>query len=57
MKPIRYRARDGMEIPAYLTLPRGVESKNLPLVVHPHGGPWARDNWGYNAYAQFLANR
>jgi dipeptidyl aminopeptidase/acylaminoacyl peptidase len=57
MKPIRYRARDGLEIPAYLTLPRGVEAKNLPVVVHPHGGPWARDGWGYDPYAQFLANR
>ncbi len=57
MKPIRYTARDGLEIPGYLTLPRGVEPKNLPTVIHPHGGPWARDNWGYNAYVQFLANR
>jgi dipeptidyl aminopeptidase/acylaminoacyl peptidase len=57
MKPIRYKARDGLEIPAYLTLPRGVEAKNLPTVIHPHGGPWARDTWGYNPYAQFLANR
>lgn len=57
MKPIRYRARDGLMIPAYLTLPEGVPAKNLPLVLHPHGGPWARDNWGYDAYAQFLANR
>ncbi len=57
MKPIRYRARDGLMIPAYLTLPKGVPAKNLPLVLHPHGGPWARDNWGYDGYAQFLANR
>ncbi len=57
MKAIRYKARDGLEIPAYLTLPRGVEPKNLPTVIHPHGGPWARDTWGYNPYAQFLANR
>lgn len=57
MKPIRYKARDGLEIPAYLTLPRGVKAKNLPLIVHPHGGPWARDGWGYDPWPQFLANR
>ncbi len=57
MQAIRYRARDGLEIPAYLTLPRGVQAKKLPLIVHPHGGPWARDTWGYDPYAQFLANR
>lgn len=57
MKAIRYKARDGMEIPAYLTLPKGVDPKNLPVVIHPHGGPWARDTWGYDSYAQFLANR
>jgi dipeptidyl aminopeptidase/acylaminoacyl peptidase len=57
MKPIRYKSSDGLEIPAYLTLPKGVEAKNLPLVVVPHGGPWGRDSWGYNAIAQFLANR
>ena len=57
MKAIRYTARDGLEIPAYLTLPLGVAPKNLPVVVNPHGGPWARDTWGYNADAQFLANR
>lgn len=57
MKAIRYKSRDGLEIPAYLTIPKGVEPKNLPTVIHPHGGPWARDNWGYDSYAQFLANR
>ena len=57
MKPIRYQARDGMEIPAYLTLPKGIPAKNLPVVLHPHGGPWSRDTWGYDSYAQFLANR
>ncbi|HKP68695.1 MAG TPA: S9 family peptidase, partial [Pyrinomonadaceae bacterium] len=57
MRPIRYKSSDGLEIPAYLTLPKGVAEKNLPLVVVPHGGPWARDNWGYNSFAQFLANR
>jgi len=57
MQPIRYPSSDGLEIPAYLTLPRGAEPKNLPLVVFPHGGPWGRDTWGYHSYAQFLANR
>ncbi len=57
MKPIRYKSSDGLEIPAYLTLPVGQEAKNLPLLVFPHGGPWARDNWGYDPYAQFFANR
>jgi dipeptidyl aminopeptidase/acylaminoacyl peptidase len=57
MTPIRYKSSDGLEIPAYLTLPKGVEAKNLPLVVFPHGGPWARDSWGFDPYAQMLANR
>ena len=57
MQAIRYRSSDGLEIPAYLTLPRGVPPKGLPLVVVPHGGPWARDEWGYDPFAQFLANR
>ena len=57
MKVIQYKSSDGLEIPAYLTLPKGVEARNLPLVVVPHGGPWARDQWGYNPLAQFLANR
>jgi dipeptidyl aminopeptidase/acylaminoacyl peptidase len=57
MKPISYQSSDGLEIPAFLTLPKGLEPKNLPLIVFPHGGPWARDGWGYNSFAQFLANR
>ncbi|MGI9054903.1 MAG: S9 family peptidase, partial [Pyrinomonadaceae bacterium] len=57
MKPITYKSSDGLEIPAYLTLPKGVPAKNLPLVVFPHGGPWARDGWGYSTFPQFLANR
>lgn len=57
MEPITYKSSDGLEIPAYLTLPLGKEPKNLPVIVLPHGGPWARDNWGYNSFAQFLANR
>ncbi len=57
MKALRYQSRDGLEIPAYLTLPKGVEARGLPTVLFPHGGPWARDNWGYDPFAQFLANR
>jgi dipeptidyl aminopeptidase/acylaminoacyl peptidase len=57
MKPISYKSSDGLEIPAFLTLPKGVAPKNLPLIVFPHGGPWARDSWGYNIFAQFWANR
>jgi len=57
MKPVRYKSSDGLEIPAYLTLPKGVEAKNLPAIIVPHGGPWGRDSWGYNSFAQFLANR
>jgi dipeptidyl aminopeptidase/acylaminoacyl peptidase len=57
MKPISYKSSDGLEVPAYLTLPKGLEAKNLPLVVFPHGGPWGRDQWGYSSFAQFLANR
>ena len=56
VKPITYQSRDGLTIHGYLTLPRG-GGKNLPLVVNPHGGPWARDGWGYNPELQFLANR
>jgi len=57
MKPIEYQSRDGLTIHGYLTLPLGREAKNLPVVINPHGGPWARDNWGFNPEVQFLANR
>ncbi len=57
MKPVSYVSSDGLEIPAYLTLPKGVPAKNLPALVIPHGGPWGRDEWGYNPLAQFFANR
>jgi dipeptidyl aminopeptidase/acylaminoacyl peptidase len=57
MKPVTYKSSDGLEIPAYLTLPKGVEPKNLPALILPHGGPWGRDQWGYNPMAQFFANR
>lgn len=58
--PIQYTSRDGLTINGYLTLPKGYtmeNAKNLPVVVHPHGGPWARDSWGFNPELQFLANR
>jgi len=57
MKTIKYKAKDGIMIPAYLVLPKGIAAKKLPLVIYPHGGPWERDYWGYNPTAQFLANR
>tara|TARA_S200000501_G_scaffold73009_1_gene64939 strand:+ start:4951 stop:6771 length:1821 start_codon:yes stop_codon:yes gene_type:complete len=57
MNPIKYTARDGRTIHGYLTIPKDSNGRNLPVVVHPHGGPWARDNWGYNSQIQFLANR
>jgi dipeptidyl aminopeptidase/acylaminoacyl peptidase len=57
MKPIKYKARDGIEINGYLTLPKGVAAKGLPVVVNVHGGPWYRDRWGFNPEVQFLANR
>jgi dipeptidyl aminopeptidase/acylaminoacyl peptidase len=57
VRPISYRARDGLTIHGYLTLPPGVAPKGLPVVINPHGGPWARDYWGFNPEAQFLASR
>jgi dipeptidyl aminopeptidase/acylaminoacyl peptidase len=57
VKPIRYQARDGLSLRGYLTLPRGREAKGLPLIVLPHGGPFARDDWGYDPFVQLLANR
>lgn len=57
LKPIRYKSSDGLEIPAYLALPRGLAPKNLPTVILPHGGPWGRERWGYDSMTQFLANR
>jgi dipeptidyl aminopeptidase/acylaminoacyl peptidase len=57
-KPVSYKARDGLDIPAYLTLPVGREAKGLPLIIMPHGGPYGvRDTLGYDAEVQLLANR
>jgi len=57
MKAISYKSRDGLTIHGYLTTPVGVPAKNLPTVLYVHGGPWARDVWGYNPNVQWLANR
>ncbi len=60
MHPVTYRTRDGWDIEAYLSLPPGYvpdDAKGLPVVVNPHGGPWARDVWGYSSEVQFLCNR
>jgi dipeptidyl aminopeptidase/acylaminoacyl peptidase len=58
VKPVHYQAADGTMIPGYLTLPPGIESpKNLPAIVMPHGGPDARDYWGFDYLAQFYASR
>ena len=58
MTPVRYKARDGMEIPAYLTIPKGSSGKNLPLVAVIHGGPWVDgDGWYFDPEVQFLASR
>lgn len=57
MKPYSFQSRDGRLLHGYLTVPNGSNGKDLPLIVNPHGGPWARDGWGYNPEHQFLANR
>ncbi|HEY9061179.1 MAG TPA: S9 family peptidase [Pseudobacteroides sp.] len=55
--PVSYKSRDGLTIYGYLTLPVNKIPQKLPVIVNPHGGPWARDSWGYNPEVQFLANR
>ncbi|MCD0504344.1 alpha/beta hydrolase family protein [Bordetella petrii] len=57
VQPVRYTSRDGLDIHGYLTLPAGREPRKLACIINPHGGPWARDGWGYNPEIQFLANR
>lgn len=57
MQPIAFTSRDGLTINGYLTLPSALEPTTLPLVLFVHGGPWARDVWGYHPYAQWIANR
>jgi dipeptidyl aminopeptidase/acylaminoacyl peptidase len=56
-RPVVVKARDGLELVCYLTLPPGMEARKLPLVVFPHGGPWWRDRWGFDPVNQLLANR
>ena len=56
-KPVRFKARDGLELTGYLTTPRGREPKALPLIVFPHGGPAARDTPGFDWWAQAMASR
>lgn len=58
MKPISFKARDGLELHGYVTIPAGSNGKNLPLIINPHGGPHGpRDEWGFNPEVQLLANR
>jgi len=57
VQPISFKARDGLTIPGYLTIPKGTSGKNLPMVLLVHGGPWSRDYWRYDSMVQFLANR
>ena len=58
MRPIKFAARDGKTLHGYLTTPRGVEAKNLPVVVFVHGGPHGpRDSWGFDPYVQAMATR
>ena len=58
VQPVRYKARDGLEIPGYLTVPKSSSGKNLPMVVMVHGGPWVSgDHWYYNPEVQFLVSR
>ena len=58
MKPVFFEARDGLKIHGYLTIsPATMGHENLPMVLNVHGGPWARDLWGYDPEAQWLANR
>lgn len=57
MKPVSYKTFDNLTINAYLTIPKGLEPKNLPVIVLPHGGPSSRASWGFNSEVQFFANR
>lgn len=58
MQYVTWTARDGMKIGGYLTLPRNFKAGSpVPFVLHPHGGPWAKDNWGFDREVQFMANR
>ncbi|KAK1183479.1 prolyl oligopeptidase family serine peptidase [Streptomyces sp. NBS 14/10] len=57
MTPVTIPARDGLDLPSYLTLPVGTDPTGLPLVLLVHGGPWTRDGWGFHPVVQLPANR
>jgi dipeptidyl aminopeptidase/acylaminoacyl peptidase len=57
MRALEIKTRDGLSLPSYLTIPAGLEAKNLPLILNVHGGPWVRDHWGYHPEIQWMANR
>ncbi len=57
MEFVEIKSRDGLTLPGYLTLPTGASPKNLPLILNVHGGPWARDSWGFNPEVQWMVNR
>ncbi|MDB9999119.1 prolyl oligopeptidase family serine peptidase [Porticoccaceae bacterium] len=57
MQKVSYTARDGLEVEGFLTLPVGSNGKDVPMVIYPHGGPWAHDEWGFDNYVQFMASR
>ncbi len=57
IEPVSYKSRDGLTLHGYLTQPKSVSSKNVPAILLVHGGPWARDHWGFNPMVQWLANR
>jgi len=57
MEPVSFTSRDGLTIHGYATFPPDKPRRNLPMVLNVHGGPWARDAWGYNPEAQLFANR
>ena len=57
MEPVSFEARDGLKIHGYLTVPPALGRQKQPMVLNVHGGPWARDLWGYDPEAQWLANR
>ena len=57
MVPVSYASRDGLTIHGDLTLPKGKKPKNLPVIINPHGGPWARDYWGFDSQVQYFANK
>ena len=58
MEPMKFKARDGLELEVFLTLPKGSNGKNLPLIINPHGGPFGPyDSWGFNNETQMLASR